>query len=683
MRLSVSEDEPRPAKVKNMKTTTKWRGVVAGVAIMIAGAIQSVAIEGIQISVQCSNVVLSWPSQFSETYVVQYRPDLVSTNPWITLTNYMPPDDGTNITIFVHSNVVKYANCGTGGGPSSAMSMSSESSDPSWASGPLAIRVDGSGGVVPVTIFPPGFVFSNYLLYNPSTGQWESGEGVVRAWPSSGSSLSGANSNDFDPWGDDPPPPGPGDPLPPPETGFYKVVRNGVWLFGLTNDTVLSGIVKVPVEAEYDDGLLMNMSLTANSTPIPGTPPISQWVIPEFDVLPAISNTPALQLIFTLDTRRLSNGDYYLQANGLWSWQSTNSPTTRPYTHVYSPPVYVHVTNSISYPDWVQEFRDDLMLIKVTSAKTNCDWALDVYGEAGDYVRTFTNHSDDGLIFVSWDLRDTNGNPRADSTFTTVTRILDPDTSTNPPLIKVVDNYPNEGKWIVARADYIPTTAINYNLYRDVENSFAQMGEAAGGVLPGPPWQPAGESLFINANTNLGAFVRAITNQLVRNFRFDGHGSGDFIGYFPDIDGRPIPSAAIAKLLGNDVPSTNSIRYRFVFIDSCKSAQGDWPQTFGLGNREDVPLTNYVSRPGAFVGFDAEVYGFTHYGHAGDEINITSINYRSYFQLFWAEEDRPLKNAFDQAASFSNDVDDPQHLKIYGYWGLHWNGYNAKTDWPP
>jgi hypothetical protein len=658
----------------------KTRGIITAAAVVLASAAQSFAIEGLQISVQCSNVVLSWPSQNGESYIVQYRPDLVSTNPWITLTNYMPPDDGTNITIFVHSNVVKYAHCGVGGGPA-AMAGGAAASAPIWASEPVAKRMDGSGGVVPVTIFPPGFEFSNYVLYDPSTGEWISGQGITRGWPSAESNtLAGAGPVQLGPLGDNPPPPHPS-PLPT-ETGFYKVVRNGVWLFALTNDTVLSGVVKIPVEAEYDSGTLMNMSLTANGSPIPGTPPISQWVLPALDVLPAISNAPALQLIFTVDTRRLSNGDYYFQAGGLWSWQTTNSSGV-PYAHVYSPPVYVHVTNSISFPDWVQEFRDDLMLINVTSTKTNCDWQLDIYGQAGDYVRSFTNHSDDGLIAVSWDLRDTNGNPRVDSTFTTVTRILDPDTATNPPSIRVVDNYPDTGKWIVARANYIPTSARNYNLYVSVENDFAQIGESAGGVLPEAPWRNPGEALFINAMTNLGAFVRAITNHDVRNFYFDGHGSADFIGYFPDVDGRPIPSSAIAKLIGNDVPSTNSIRYRWVWIDSCQSANGDWPQTFGMGNRENVPLTNCVSRPAAFVGFTHEVYGFTYFFHGISEIDVTSINYRSYFQLFWADTGDGLKNAFDQAASFSNDVDDPQYLKIYGYWGLGWNQYNNKTDWPP
>lgn len=139
-----SEGKTRPRKAKLMTTTMKIRGIITTMAIILAGVAKMWAIEGLQISVQCSNVVLSWPSQPGESYIVQYRPDLVPTTQWITLTNYMPPDDGTNITIFVHTNVVQHPNCGTGSSSSAAI-FSGETSEPIWASEPLAMRIDGTG----------------------------------------------------------------------------------------------------------------------------------------------------------------------------------------------------------------------------------------------------------------------------------------------------------------------------------------------------------------------------------------------------------------------------------------------------------------------------------------------------------------------------------------------------------
>jgi len=62
-----------------------------------------------------------------ETYIVQYRATIDTNSQWITLTNALPAESGTNITIFVHSNRV---DCPTGqifgmmfssGGVSSAM----------------------------------------------------------------------------------------------------------------------------------------------------------------------------------------------------------------------------------------------------------------------------------------------------------------------------------------------------------------------------------------------------------------------------------------------------------------------------------------------------------------------------------------------------------------------------------
>ncbi len=103
---------------RNQKTSqhkdflrTIMKGIIAAVSFLLVSAIPALAIEGLQISLQCSNVILSWPSQNGETYIVQYRPDLVSTNSWVTLTNYMPNDNGTNITIFGSSTFVMGNKC--------------------------------------------------------------------------------------------------------------------------------------------------------------------------------------------------------------------------------------------------------------------------------------------------------------------------------------------------------------------------------------------------------------------------------------------------------------------------------------------------------------------------------------------------------------------------------------------
>jgi hypothetical protein len=247
-----------------------------------------------------------------------------------------------------------------------------------------------------------------------------------------------------------------------------------------------------------------------------------------------------------------------------------------------------------------------------------------------------------------------------------------------------VDNYPDQGKWIIARADYIPHNAQNYNLYVSVENAFAQIAVTAGGVLPGPPFRNPGEAFVLTDITNASAFASAFTNRAVRNFYWDGHGGPDGIGDFPAPDGEMsgFPSATIAFLIGNTTPSTNSTRYRWVWIDSCESALGNWPETFGMGNRENVPLANYVSRPATFCGFTHKVYGYTAFQGGTSSIDIDSINYRSYFQLFWEILGEPVIDSFDDAEFYSGDYYTAQFLKVYGYWGLHLNEYNTKPEWP-
>ncbi len=156
-----------------MKTITQI--IIGAVVLLFASVVHSFAIEGLQVSVPSTNAVLSWPSDPSETYIVQYRNTLNATDSWTTLTDYFPASS-TNITFFIDSNPLQY---GSGGGTNGG----------------------GGGGSI------PGFTNG-----------------------ASGGSIGT------------------------PGTGFYRVVRDGAHLFGITNGTTLSGIVKIPVELANGSG---------------------------------------------------------------------------------------------------------------------------------------------------------------------------------------------------------------------------------------------------------------------------------------------------------------------------------------------------------------------------------------------------------------------------------------------
>src|SRR5882724_2609529 len=402
--------------------TIKQGVIIGAFAFVLASAVPVFAIEGLQISVQCSNVVLRWPSdEFSgETYIVQRKSDLTSTNPWITLTNYMPPDSGTNITLFIHSNVVQNpCNCGgsgggsfaamTAGGNASRLSMLLAREEAPLPTEPMVMPADGKSRPLPLVIYPPGFDISGMLVYDPTISDWVFGSQYVRPTPLMSYSRAGSlMTGDIDPPGGDSGGSGT-DTIP--ETGFYRVVRNGAHLWALTNGTTLSGTVTIPVEAGNDGGTMETVTFQANNTGIPGVEPLE----PPFSLLS-----------FQIDTTRLNNGDNYLVAEAAWN-MATNAdleaddlPT---FVNLQSPSVQVVVSNEISFPNWVDEFGSDSMSFDVVSIYPDADWQINIYDSHTNYIGSFSDHTSDGQIHVVWGITNSQGASLNDDVFYSDTSI--------------------------------------------------------------------------------------------------------------------------------------------------------------------------------------------------------------------------------------------------------------------
>lgn len=136
------------------------RNAVIGAATgFLLSAFHTFAIEGLALSVQCSNVVLSWPSVEGKTYIVQYRPTLDADTPWRTLTSSLPADVGTNLTVFVHSNIVQQADCGgsfaaRGGGEGEYLLTDKADAKPTEL---VAMRADGLASPRPAQALPARF----------------------------------------------------------------------------------------------------------------------------------------------------------------------------------------------------------------------------------------------------------------------------------------------------------------------------------------------------------------------------------------------------------------------------------------------------------------------------------------------------------------------------------------------
>ncbi len=93
-----------------------------------------------------------------------------------------------------------------------------------------------------------------------------------------------------------------------------------------------------------------------------------------------------------------------------------------------------------------------------------------------------------------------------------------------------------------------------------------------------------------------------------RNLYYFGHGGPDRIGY--TTTNQQINLTDLKNILKNapdPLKGTNAHPYRFVFLDGCKTANGDMPTAFGVP-KGNVPVTEFTQkrgiRPRAFVGWN-------------------------------------------------------------------------------
>lgn len=593
-----------------MKTTTK--GILAAGAVLLASATPSLAIEGLQISVQCPNVVLGWPSDPSETYIVQWRPDLNPGTAWVTLTNSLPGDWTTNWTVFVHSNQVSCSSGGTnsssgGGGPPPAPGSPMLASTPQ-SLGPMVMRADGSGRPVPLCIYPPGFDLSRFSILDPATGDWVSGAGYT----TSQLSLSRLRPAGPQPLDNDPAPPDP---------GFYQVVRVGPHFFGLTNGMVLSGQVSLPMEFgnTNSSASLDTLFLFApDGGPVPGG--ITFPAIPE-----GISNG----ITAHWDTTVVSNGTYTFGV-GAYLNDYSYSQYGMSMTEYDDNMITVQVSNPISWDGY--GVGGDAFYVGAQTLYTNGTWTLDIYDNQNNLLAvlplwlTGLPGPIDGNGYCAWpDPNDptqpdptapfpgfslsnlnANGNRLPYPSYTLVMTATAPGGGSSKTSTNIVAIEPAWTEWP-------STTVISYqqlfayaSLAYDDEMAMVQAVAAIQSVYHPLVGLPLFNNLDLPFEITMGNGWASVTNALAttgtRDFYYFGHGSPASLG------GGGLPAATIAKLLGNNAVTTNSHPYRFVFLDGCLTANGNFPQAFGILKIENMAGTDFSDKRGirqrAFMGWD-------------------------------------------------------------------------------
>lgn len=656
----------------------------------------ALAIERLKLSVQCSNVVLSWPSAEGETYIVQYRKTLDPSDSWQTLTSSLSAVSGTNITSFVHSNAVQNpCNCG---GSYNAMLSSQSTVALAVAETtpvPMTIPTNGSGGAVPLAIYPPGFDLSGFLIFDPFTGEAINGAGYTP-------SALALNSPQFD------------GPMPldgggasdnfvsAPETGFYQVVRDGVYLlnstiFALTNG-VLSNAVTITFEAgnAANDGTGTNVSGLINCA----------ILIIDGNKYPGDGGVVGSPMSpFSLDTAYLENGTHSVQVEVFWFDPTAADDSTESfYIGRYSNPVTITVSNAIYYPQWEEEIGEgNVSAYYAKTICTNADWSIDIYDVNANFVQRLTGHTVDGTITAYWNMVDTNGvartNADVDPEFSSLITVSDPASKKPPGKKHKKAWWPDHGVWTVAYLDYFKHY---YSQNDDMHGHIYSFTDTAGKY--GGYWiyypQP-GQTNDIGQTFPLryqnenhpedGVTAQQIAKDCIllelflsntnsRNFFYRGHGNPQSIGY--------VSSSDLAKAIKH--------RYRFVMLQACDTADGNLDRAFGINGpgQFDIPYYQQTGiRPAAFVGNHGETR-FANWGPGSgyDGTIPWQVPYFYYEFLFYWDTDLEGQNLSDALFNAMNDLplipgwlynQQPGYaMKIYGYPFLRIDQYNHRTDWP-
>ena len=640
-------------------------GTILTAALLFASSLHSFAIEHLQISVQCTNVVLRWPclDDGSEQFIVQYRPTIQSTDSWQTLETGLSALYGTNEMYYTNWGVVlNPVNCDGGGNFSMSMMAGGEEELLSTPSEPMATP-NGGGGSAPVKLYPAGFDFSNFTITVPGTDGSVSGYDFMQ--------LEDAG-DPLDPNGGAEPS-GDGGTNAPPETGFYRVVRVGAHIFGITNGSSVSNIVMIPVEVGNDAGTLVSLSIVEDGSPVT-------------DSSSEISPFP-LPLQVPVDSSQMANGSHDIFAHAVWQVITGTNEGDIYTVEADSPPVTVNVFNEISFTNWMSSFGElgNQLLVSAQSAHTNVDWAVDVYGANAGYIGTFGGHTDDGSIYFTWDL---TGPPPGNILYTNEpwfefkvsTPYADPPIKT----YKQTDPWAGKGDWVFAAQHYWDNILGHEELYNELDGyiNFAQGQTLTVRPSPDVDNHPfalrVGDQSDPNPTSDWAALRQALYHSRSRNFMYVGHGEGDGIGVNPGHTNRFISATEIANAL-HTVPDgqTNRHSFRLVILDGCSTATGTLPEAFGVPKKsmttQDFLLA--AMRPHTFVGWSADKY----IAIISSGLNFDHIHFIQHIPEGMTLNGLGIKDAIEYARRRADVTDvyvNGKQFKVLGAQDIGLNSYN-------
>ncbi len=451
--------------------------------------------------------------------------------------------------------------------------------------------------------------------------------------------------------------------------GFYRVVRVGIHLVGITNGMVLSGHVSLNLEFGNTDpnGTLIcpflwdvNADANANGSSFPLPP-----------------DPAAASLSGDWDTTQVPNGSYTVQMGAILDDGTVYQDN----------PVTVTVYNLLCFPDpW--NVGGDFIYVGAQTPYTDGTgtWQVDAYDEHGNYFGFLTGPIDQNGYFAlpggpgpGFSVLNTNSDgSRIFNNSVTLVFSADaahpispgpPWTFTNKTLIEFPWNFSPTAFTCV----YMDVFG---NSRPDAQNDALQMQQIIWLVEEG-----AGHPGTIGDDLNAfqvplnGAWAAVLANGIqgfaCRDFLWFGHGTPTTLG---DATSGLLTAAQVAAALTNNSPNiVNRHPYRFVFLDGCHTAEGNWPLAFGIEKQKNQHIGDFLKRgirPRAFVGWNrAKPIGWLLQG----TFNINHFNYISKFWQTWrgSNPTNGLPNTLVDSiaaaqASLPNGSQDGNGITVYG-----------------
>jgi hypothetical protein len=399
----------------------------------------------------------------------------------------------------------------------------------------------------------------------------------------------------------------------------------------------------------------------------------------------------------TVDTAFLENGDHTFQVEAGWLNPDIGDLNNFIF-HLISDSFTLTVSNEISYPDWEPESGEyGFSAYFAETVFTNASYRIDIYDVGSNYVQALTGNATNGMIEAYWNLMDTNGvartNTSVDTKFSSILTVATTKKKPLPPKTPVF-SYPPHGQWVISYQDNFSFMA-NSNTYYTAIYNFGAIASQFGGSVTYFPSSPTNGQTFplrypyTNPVVNVSIptmlldihaleFLLKLTNS--SNFYYNGHGAAQGIASYLSSD-----------MIANDLVGGHY--YRFVFLDGCSTAKGKLAAAFGNNATSEQLLSYYQKRgirPRVFLGYNHDVFynegGSFYDPYDGQTYNrrvvngvwefLTNLEFYWYYTYFGPQLNAAIYHAFIDSEALPSGWQNGDGLQIFGYGGIGIDDYN-------